>query len=275
MDAFPDDEIIGNILVKTCQNLIGLSIESNFTNCVDKERLTDEGLCDYIEDSNKKLQILDLSKALSANISAKTIVNLSQLKCLTKLGLHSAQFEHFNLYFKDQEIHSVTQLSIKCGFGREKFATLLTNIDKLFVKLESLSFQEIVYQSPNEYSKLNLVNLSENLVAFSIEESISIRDLVSIFPKIEKLSCMGCFNPPSWHSEVNYVGITKFSLLRFNFELEVLQKILKNMPNLERFLLVSDTVGIKDVKPNLPLNCDVEIVKENMNKVRKDSFMEF
>ena len=124
MDAFPDDEIVGNILVKTCKNLVGLSLESNFTNCVDKERLTDEGICDFIEDSNQKLQMLDLSKALSANISAKTIVNLSQLKCLTTLGLHSAQFNHFNLYFKSQEIHSVTHLSINCGFGREKFAHL-------------------------------------------------------------------------------------------------------------------------------------------------------
>ena len=275
MDAFPDDEIVGNILVKTCKNLVGLSLESNFTNCVDKERLTDEGICDFIEDSNQKLQLLDLSKALSANISAKTIVNLSQLKCLTKLGLHSAQFDHFNLYFKSQIIHSVTHLSINCGFGREKFAHLLSNIDKLFVKLKSLTFQEIVYQSPKEYSDLKLTNLSENLEAFSIEESISIGDLLAIFPKIKELSCMGCYNPPSVDSEVTFSGITKFSLLRFNFEPERLRKILKNMPNLEKFVLVSDTVEVKDVKPNLPLNCDVEIVKENMNKVHKDSFMEF
>ena len=278
MTAFPDDEIVGNILVKTCKNLIGLSLESNFTNCVDKTRLTDEGICDFIEDSNQKLQILDLSKALSANISAKTIVNVSQLRCLTKLGLHSYQFEHFNLYFKGQEIHSVIQLSINCGFSGEKFADLLSNIDKLFVKLKSLSFQEIVYQSPKEYSNLNFVNLNKTVVDFSIEESISIGDLISIFPELIELSCLGYSYPPSTeNSEMSFNAfkLKKFSLLRFNSNLLTLKIILKNMPNLENFLLASDVISIKDVKPTLPLNCDVEIVKEHMNKLRKDSFMEF
>ena len=57
LEGFPDDEIVGQVIPKNCSNLVSLTLNLNFSNCVDKRRLTDEGICDFIEDSNKNCNI--------------------------------------------------------------------------------------------------------------------------------------------------------------------------------------------------------------------------
>ena len=284
LEGFPDDEIVGEIVSTFCQKLISLTLNLNFLNCVDKQRLTDEGICDFIEDSNQNLEHLDLSQLSIPNISAKSVITLHKLKCLRKVELRDVHLQYFDLYYKsDFVIKSVKVLSIYCGLRDEKIQDLIFIIDQLFIELKYLAFHQISYQNPKNYSQLKLQHLNRTLQSFSIEETVCLDQLFSTFPNLIEVSCLRCnsygddtYPPEIKKSETKIWPLNKFKISYTNItSLSPLVSILKNMPSLKHFYLVSNTINIDDIRLHLPKNCEIEILKGDANKICRDSFIEF
>ena len=274
LGGFPDDEIVGQIIPKNCSKLASLTLNLNFSNCVDKRRLTDEGICDYIEDSNKKLQHLDLSQiSLAPTLSAKSVIGLYKLEKLTRLQLRNSHFEYIDV-FKIKENTSVKSLSVHFELCGEKIDKIIRIVDEIFTKLNKLEFHQISFQNPKNYSNLDLKHISSTLQSFSIAEIINCDSLMNNFPNLEEISCYGCAHPFPQSSK-NWPNLKKFSILRDNFDHSILSPNLQKMTHLQNFCIISNDLSIKDVKPHLPLTCNINIETENMIKCSKDDFINY
>ena len=263
LKGFPDDEIVGQIIPKNCSKLVSLTLNLNFSNCVDKRRLTDEGICDFIEDSNKKVEHLDLSQiSLAPTLSAKSVIGLYKLEKLTRLQLRNSHFEYIDI-FKIKENTSVKSLSVHCELCGEKIDKIILIIDKLFTKLNKLEFHQISFQNPKNYSNLNLKHLNSTLKSFSIDEIINCDSLMNNFPNLEEISCYGCAHPFPQSSK-NWPSLKKFTILRYSFDNSILSPNLQKMTHLENFHIVSNDLNIKDIKPYLPKTCIINVETENV-----------
>ena len=274
LKGFPDDEIVGQIIPKSCSKLISLTLNLNFSNCRDRRRLTDEGICDFIEDSNKKLEHLDLSQiSLAPTLSAKSVIELYKMEKLTRLQLRNSHFEYIDA-FKIKENTSIKALSVHCELRGEKINKIILMIDKIFTTLNQLEFHQISFQNPKNYSNLDLKHLNNTLKSFSIDEIINCESLMNNFSNLEEISCYGCAHPIP-QSCKNWPSLKKFAILRYSFDNSILSPNLQKMTNLENFHLVSDDLKINDVKPYLPKTCNINIERENMTEFSKDNFIVF
>ena len=274
LGGFPDDEMVGQIIPKNCSKLASLTLNLNFSNCGDKRRLTDEGICDFIEDSNKTLQHLDLSQiSLTPTLSAKSVIALYKLENLTRLELRNSHFEHIEA-FRIEENTSLKSLSVYSAFCGEKIDKIILIADKLFTKLNKLKIHRISFQNPKNYSNLELKHLPTTLQSFYIEEIINCESLINNFPNLEEISCFGCAHPFPQSSE-NWPNLKKITILGDNFDRSIVFPNLQKMTQLQNFCIISNDFNINDVRPYLPLTCNINIETEDMIECSKDHFIDF
>ena len=159
--SFCDDEILAEIIAKKCPKLQVLKIELTPMLCPNKNRLTDEGFIDFIEDTKAKETItkLDVSHAF-CNISLRSVGLMYKFSKLVELHINLDMLSHLQWDPKPPQNLSVRKLSIT-------FIDIISNdqlrlLDGMFPKVASLRFDPFSIPSLNPLKISSCKDLFKN-----------------------------------------------------------------------------------------------------------------
>ncbi len=118
---FVDDDVLSMVARINAKSLDTLEIKTFPLGCVDDHRLTDEGVCDFVDDILRVKPVLkqvDFSDVFVSRIQAKSILYFNKIPSLTNIKLQPQHLTHLDNAIahcksEDYRNKSVRQIAVK------------------------------------------------------------------------------------------------------------------------------------------------------------------
>ncbi len=184
IEAFCDDEILAEIVAQNCPKLKSLKIVLESLSCADNRRLTDDGIIDFIEDSNLNLCQMDLSECVASDVTFKSLRILPKLTHLVAIKLYSEHLQCFDLFFNQDSIHpGVKKLSIVVSLFDTDFSGLVQNLCTVFPNVEKLEIES--YFSASTALNTSLGNWRSSVKTLIYDDERILKSLKPLLTNLE------------------------------------------------------------------------------------------
>ena len=204
------DDILAEVIAKHCHNLTRLALICKPLSCPNKNRLTDLGLIDFIEDSvaRNKIETLDLGDAVACNITLQSIVKLRKLPNLRNLSINENHFPQNELTFDEFDNENknvqIKNLTVQLEFVAIRHPDYLKSLDILFPSVETLTISN---RPPFEGKVIPCSNWAENvkILKCDIDSYRRLKNVLKNFPNLVSLTIVCQFKMVVYSSDLEQV----------------------------------------------------------------------